>query len=291
MRPLTAAALAAIPLGAYAAYEPYRYRLVTHRVEVPEGVPEVMILHLSDTHFTGRNKALGAFLASLPERLGMVPELVVATGDLIEDNSGIEPAVDALAGLEALWGRFYVLGSHDYYQSDFRADTYAKYLGGHRKPVTALRAATDRLEHGLTTQGWVPLTNTTTVLETPKGKIRLSGLDDPYLNRHRTSHIKRKRGEALAVGLVHSPDVVSEWMLAGFDLVLAGHTHAGQVRVPLLGAVVTNCSLPTGLAGGLHRVGHGWLHVSPGLGTGKFGPIRFNCRPEATMMRLSPARR
>ncbi|MEA2517702.1 MAG: uncharacterized protein QOG16_1540, partial [Actinomycetota bacterium] len=91
----------------------------------------------------------------------------------------------------------------------------------------------------------------------------------------------------LAIGLAHAPDVVSQWMLQGFDLVFTGHTHAGQVRVPGFGAVVTNSSLPTELAGGLHRVGSGWLHVSPGLGTGRFAPIRFNCRPEATLLEIT----
>jgi predicted MPP superfamily phosphohydrolase len=89
---------------------------------------------------------------------------------------------------------------------------------------------------------------------------------------------------------MHAPDVVSEWFLTGFDLVLAGHTHGGQVRIPGIGALVTNCSLPTALAGGLHRIHGGWLHVSPGLGTGKYSPIRFACPPEATLLHLEPAR-
>jgi predicted MPP superfamily phosphohydrolase len=76
-------------------------------------------------------------------------------------------------------------------------------------------------------------------------------------------------------------------LLAGFDLVLGGHTHAGQVRIPGVGALVTNSSLPAALGGGLHRIGSGWLHVSPGLGTGRFAPIRFACRPEATLLVLS----
>jgi predicted MPP superfamily phosphohydrolase len=94
----------------------------------------------------------------------------------------------------------------------------------------------------------------------------------------------------VAIGVVHTPDVVSEWALGGYDLVLAGHTHGGQVRIPGVGAVVTNCTLPPALAAGLHRIGGAWLHVSPGLGTGRFSPIRFNCRPEATLLRLRSRR-
>jgi predicted MPP superfamily phosphohydrolase len=195
--------------------------------------------------------------------------------------------VDALARLEARLGRFYVLGSHDYYMS--AGPSYSKYFRRTTGPSVARRTASDELEAGLQEKGWVPLTNRTEHLEVPEGRIRLSGVDDPHLRRHRTDHIERGTDEAMAIALVHAPDVVSEWALNGFDLVLAGHTHGGQVRVPGVGAVVTNCSLPVGLAAGLNRVGNTWLHVSPGLGNGRYAPIRFNCRPEATFLRLSPS--
>jgi hypothetical protein len=69
---------------------------------------------------------------------------------------------------------------------------------------------------------------------------------------------------------------------------VAGHTHGGQVRLPFIGALVTNCSMPTRLARGLARLGRTYLHVSPGLGTGKYAPFRLLCRPEATLLELSP---
>jgi predicted MPP superfamily phosphohydrolase len=88
---------------------------------------------------------------------------------------------------------------------------------------------------------------------------------------------------------MHAPDLTSEWALEGFDLILAGHTHGGQVRVPFVGALTTNSSLPNRLACGPFRVGGAWLHVSPGLGTGPYSRIRFNCPPEATLLELAPA--
>lgn len=279
-------------LGAYAFYEPFRFRLVTHDVPIHgagrENLPVRSILHVSDTHLNGSDDRLYGFLTSLPERLGEIPDLVLATGDLIEGNTGIERVVTALAHLEARLGRFYVLGSHDYYMSS--GPSYSKYFRRHTKPSVALRTATDELEAGLQAKGWIPLTNATETLDTPDGRIRLAGVDDPHLRRHRTGHIARDAGDSLAIALVHAPDVVSEWALNNFDLILAGHTHGGQVRVPGLGAVVTNCSLPNGLASGLNRVGNSWLHVSPGLGNGLYSPIRFNCPPEATYLRLSPAK-
>jgi predicted MPP superfamily phosphohydrolase len=280
------ATLTGAALGAYAFVEPALFRLTTKRVSLPAGAPSLTVLHVSDTHMRRGNRRLQAWLESLPKLLEETPDLVVATGDFIEDDGGIDPLLECFARIEARLGRFYVFGSHDYYQSRF--NPWTKYFNQSTPRKPAPSADTRKLQAGLHDDGWIPLINTTYLLESPYGRIRLAGVDDPYLDRHTTDHIERGRDEVLAIGLVHAPDVVSEWLLAGFDLVVGGHTHGGQVRVPGLGALVTNCSLPAALGGGLHRVGDGWLHVSPGLGTGKFSPIRFACRPEATLLRLEP---
>jgi predicted MPP superfamily phosphohydrolase len=280
MRFLGRIALAAAALGAYSLYEPYRFRLVTHQLTVPPETPEINILHISDLHLKARDRKLARFVRNLGSLENV--DLILATGDLIEDDSGIAPLIECFSLLKARFGCFYVLGSHDYYQSRFTS--WGKYFTGKKSSLRAKKAATGDLEGGLTEHGWQPLANSTKVVDAGWGQLRVTGLDDPYLNRHDVSAIHRDGEDRIAIGLVHSPDVVSEWFLAGFDLVLAGHTHAGQVRLPFYGALVTNCSLPTALAGGPHRIGNGWLHVSPGLGTGKFSPIRFNCRPEATLL-------
>jgi predicted MPP superfamily phosphohydrolase len=281
-------ALLAAGLAGYALYEPYRFRLATHRVPVRAGSPAVDVLHVSDTHMTSSRRALVRWLTRLPDLLPAQPDLVLATGDLIENDTGTAPLVEALAGLESRLGRFYVLGSHDYFQSRFRPEAYLKYFQKDHERVEARPADVDALESGLQAKGWRALTNTSARVKTNGATIRLSGVDDPYIRRHRTDHIERAADDDLAIGLVHAPDVVSEWVLTGFDLVLAGHTHGGQVRLPLIGPVVTNCALPAALAGGLHRVGHGWLHVSPGLGSGRFARIRFARPPEATLLQIRP---
>jgi predicted MPP superfamily phosphohydrolase len=281
-----AAALAIVGLGAYSFIESHLYRLTTKRVPIGEACPPLSVLHISDVHMQHHNRRLATWLRALPARLGSPPDLVLATGDMIEGNGGIDPLIEALAPMAARLGCFYVLGSHDYYAPAFKV--FTRYFGRSHGPAQASRADTARLEEGLRTLGWTSLVNTTYTVATPSGPVRLTGVDDPYLRRHRTEHIKRTDGEIAAIGLMHSPDVISEWFTRGYDLVVAGHTHAGQVRIPGVGALVTNCSLPNALAGGLHRVEKGWLHVSPGLGTGKYAPIRFACRPEATLLRLEP---
>lgn len=271
--------------AAYALYEPYRYRLTTKRVPVRRGAPEVTILHVSDTHLRRGSRRLRTFLERVPEELGAVPDLVVATGDLIDDDSSMPDVVSLLARLEAKIGRFFVYGSHDYYEA--RGPSYGKYFTG-ETTSGARRRDESPMTEALEAKGWRNVSNRTELVESDAGTIRISGVDDPYLNRQRTEHIHRTHDDVLAIGLVHAPDVVSEWLLNGFDLVVAGHTHGGQVRVPGIGAVVTNCSLPAALAGGLTRIGAGWLHVSPGLGTGTYSPIRFGCRPEVTLLHLDP---
>ena len=285
---LTAAASAALAAGAYALYEPYRWRFVTREAPVRPGAPSLDVLHVSDLHMTGRSERLVRWLEDLPRLVERQPDVVVATGDLIDGDDGIEAAVRALAGLQGRLGSYYVLGSHDYYLSTFRLGGYLKYFSTSHERRHVKRAKTDELESGLRAKGWTPLTNATEVIRDGPRRIRLAGVDDPYIRRHKMDHVHTSRDDDLAIGLVHAPDVVSEWILNGFDLVVAGHTHGGQVRFPLLGALVTNSSLPAALAGGLHPIGAGWLHVSPGLGSGRFAPIRFNQRPEATLLQIRP---
>jgi predicted MPP superfamily phosphohydrolase len=283
---LRRAGLVAAGTALYSLFEARHYTVTERYLNAGRLAHELTVLHISDTHLYSRQRRLIAFLEDLPARLGAPPDLVVATGDFIENDTGIEPAIATLTRLEAKFGRFYVLGSHDYYQST--RPGFARYVTGARPKPTAPRADTEALERGLQEKGWTSLLNQTVTLDHPGGKIRLSGVDDPYINRHKTDHIERVHGDALALALVHAPDVVSEWALAGFDVIFGGHTHGGQVRPPGLGAIVTNCKLPAGLAHGLHRIGTSLLHISPGLSTSHFAPIRLNCQPEATLLRIRP---
>ena len=99
----------------------------------------------------------------------------------------------------------------------------------------------------------------------------------------------RAAPERFGVAVMHSPDSAPETAALGYGLIVAGHTHGGQVRLPLVGALVTNSSMPRRLVSGLMQMGGAVLHTSPGLGTSKFAPFRFCCRPEATVLELTRA--
>jgi predicted MPP superfamily phosphohydrolase len=116
----------------------------------------------------------------------------------------------------------------------------------------------------------------------------VGGLDDPHIHRHDIRAAVRTQPDRFGLAVVHSPDPMVELAALGYDLIVAGHTHGGQVRLPVAGALVSNSSVPTRMARGLTRVGSAYVHVSPGLGTSKYAPFRFLCRPEATVLELRP---
>lgn len=285
MKLFRAASFAALGGIAYAVAESRWFRIQEHRVPASAGVPPLRILHLADSHLRSKDRARLDFLASLPDRIGPL-DLILMTGDMIENDSGIDPLLDLLARFDARYGKAYVLGSHDYYQSVFKFPF--KYLGAIEPKIEAPLADTERMEKGLQEQGWICLTNRSARIEGPHGPILLTGVDDPYLGRHRTDHIARS-DETLAIGVMHAPNLVSLYALKGFDLAVAGHTHGGQLRLPFFGALVTNSRLPTALAAGVAQIGGMALHVSPGLGVSEHMQIRFLCRPEVTILDLEPS--
>jgi len=189
-----------------------------------------------------------------------------------------------------------VLGSHDLFASTLRSPL--SYLTGPRRNDLGQALDTRRLVEGLAAHGYRTLRGEAVVVETPVGPVAAGGFDDPHLATTTLPEPDRLRppaddGVVASLGLVHAPyaaalDVLTE---AGYDMILAGHTHGGQVRLPGVGALVANCDLPLDRARGASRHGDGWLHVSVGLGHSPFAPFRFACRPEATILELDGDRR
>lgn len=294
--PLGVAAVGLAGLGYAAGVEVNLFRL--RRFELPvldPGSDPIRILQVSDIHMVPGQRRKAKWLRSLAE---LEPDLVVNTGDNLSHPDAVGPVLDALEPLLRIPGVF-VFGSNDYYQA--KKLNPAKYLrkGDISHAPRRKRAQNNwqLLQAGLEKNGWTALNNARGAVELGGRRIAFVGLDDP--------HVKRDRYELVAggpdidaeitIGVTHAPYLRALDAMAadGIPVILAGHTHGGQLCIPGYGALVTNCDLDTGRVKGLHthtapNERTSYLHVSAGCGTSRFAPVRFACPPEASLLTLVP---
>ena len=259
-------------------------REVTMPVLTPGSTP-LRVLHLSDIHRRPTQRRKQDWLRELA---GWDPDLVVNTGDNLSHPKAVPAVVQALGDLLSVPGVF-VFGSNDYFAPKLKNP--AKYLTdsdhrSHGKPLPwqDLRAAFNE-------RGWVDLTHRRQELDVAGLTVAAAGVDDPHLHRDRYDTIAGAPNPAanLSLGVTHAPytRVLDRFAADGYQLVLAGHTHGGQLCLPFFGALVTNCDLDRSRVKGASAWGaETALHVSAGIGTSPFAPFRFFCRPEATLLTL-----
>ncbi|GAA3947297.1 metallophosphoesterase [Gordonia caeni] len=253
------------------------------------GSSPLRVLHLSDIHMMPRQLLKQTWISELDR---LEPDLVVNTGDNLAHPAAVPAVVQALGGLLARPGLF-VFGSNDYFAPTpknplkyFRKDH--KRSHGQPLPWQDLRAA-------FSERGWLDATHTVRELEVAGVRVAAAGVDDPHIGRDRYETIAGRPNPLaqLRLGLTHSPEprVLDDFAADDYDLVLAGHTHGGQLCLPGYGALVTNCHLDRSRVKGVSQWGSTMmLHVSAGLGTSPYAPARFCCRPEATLLTLTATR-
>ena len=273
----------------------FALREATVPVLTPGSGP-LRVLHLSDAHMTPSQGRKVSWLRGLAE---LQPDLVVNTGDNLAHVDALPSVLSAYGDLLDLPGVF-VLGSNDYF-SPTRVNPAHYLLGGSgsasreewwrtRRPDLPF----EEMRQAFTDRGWVDLSNTHASLEVAGRRLAFVGVDDPHLGYDELDDQPADPTADLAVGVTHAPylRVLDRWNSLGYPLIIAGHTHGGQLRVPFYGALVTNCDLDRKRARGLHTHHSrgdepSWLHVSAGLGTSPYAPVRFACRPEATLLTLT----
>ena len=286
---LGCAVAGAAGLAYSAGYEVRAFRL--RRVTVPVLAPgqrPLTVLQVTDLHMMPGQKRKQAWVRGLAS---LDPDLVVDTGDNLAHLEAVPSVLRALEPLLELPGAF-VLGSNDIYAPVPKNP--ARYL----RPDDGVRTSANELpwkdlRDGMREAGWADLTNARGHLVAGSREVELVGVDDPHIWRDRYDEVAGPASPDadVSIGVVHAPyhRVVDRMAADGLPLVLAGHTHGGQLRVPFYGALVSNCDLDPKRARGLSQhTDSTVLHVSAGLGTSPYAPVRFACPPEATP--LSPAR-
>jgi len=263
---------------------------------LPPGSAPLRILHLSDAHMAPWQYRKQRWLASLAD---LRPDLIVNTGDNmghVDGLSGIRSAFAPFAGIPGV----FVHGSNDVFAPSGRNPL--RYLTGpsksHSEPT---RLDVDAMNTYFTEElGWANLNNDAVSLIASGSRVDLIGTNDAHRGWDDLDVLPEKLAELGArsdatplLGVTHAPyrRVLDALAGLGADALLAGHTHGGQVRVPFYGALVANCDIPLQQARGLsdwqHRGTHVPLNVSAGCGHSIYAPVRFACRPEATLLTLT----
>ncbi|PZF90430.1 metallophosphoesterase [Micromonospora endophytica] len=255
---------------------------------LPTGTEPLRVLHLSDLHMTPNQARKQRWVASLA---ALDPDLVVVTGDNMAHPGAVPGVLRALQPLLDYPGAF-VFGSNDYTGPVWK-NPFTYFLPN-REYTEGAELPYDELRDVLTGAGWSDLNNRRATVKAGGRAIDMVGVDDPHIERDDYPSVSGPVDTTadLSIALTHSPEpsLLDEMAADGFGLLLAGHTHGGQVCVPGVGALVTNCGLPRSMAKGLHRWpgSDSWLHVSAGLGTHPTAPVRFACAPEASLLTLIP---
>ncbi|MEJ6489603.1 metallophosphoesterase family protein [Leucobacter sp. USCH14] len=302
----TAAVLGAAAVGVLTWSTLIERRLFTvrrHALPVlPEARTPIRVLQLSDLHLAPWQAQKVDWVRSLSE---LRPDLVVLTGDLMGHREALPALVHALRPLVAHTPSVFVHGSNDYYGPLFKNPM--KYLlEPSRRSTRTPDLDNVAITRALTDLGAIDLNNSATRLTIRGSRVELLGLNDPHIRYDDPDRMRAaaaalsSQGEngdgddaaSVRLGVVHAPyqEALGALLTEGSDVIFAGHTHGGQVRVPGVGALTANCDLPTEQARGLsvwfdaHRAA--FLNVSAGLGNSIYAPVRFACRPEASLLTL-----
>jgi len=241
-------------------------RTVEYLAMVPPLAPDLTLVHISDIH-------IGSIGYRERRAIDIIndahPDIIVLSGDLVHGRSRPHELETFLGSLRARYGKFLVWGNHDYWNG----------VPGTWGPDVVHRS------------GFTLLRNSSSVIHYSGAKIVIAGLDDPITGHDnlRLAMTRVSRRDACIL-VAHTPEVVHSLGNWDIDLVLAGHTHGGQVRLPLVGALWVPFGTREHLEGWFDVPPGVRLHVSRGLGW-SWLPIRFFCRPSIDVITLRAGRR
>lgn len=242
---------------------------------LPREMNGLSIAHLSDLHLTGQ---LGRefFDVVVNETNALQPDLVVITGDILDKEECLSWIVPIFGRLQSRHGKYFILGNHETGLADVVALRQALCDAG----LTDLGSRCERLKVGgaeiLLAGNELPWFGSAPALASAERGARSAEQDAPVSR------------SSFGILLTHTPDQLP-WARANhFDLMLAGHNHGGQIRLPYLGALISPSKYGFRYAGGLYHEPPTLLHVSRGISG--IQPIRLNCPPELALLVLQSTR-
>ena len=237
-------------------------RKVLEHPRLPRQWSGLRILHLSDWHFRGT--IAKEYFEQVTELAIREPvDMVVFTGDLLDDERCLEWLPTTLARFSAPLGCWFILGNHDWSYS-----------------------SPSRVRSQLEISGWRFADPSGTTIACRDGLLHITGDETPWLGS--PAQLSKNRTDPMTpqfrLMLSHTPDHLERARALDIDLMLAGHTHGGQIMLPLIGPVYSPSRYGCRHAGGEFWQSPTLLHVSRGL-SGRH-PVRWRCRPEVTVVEL-----
>jgi hypothetical protein len=224
---------------------------------LPAAWDGLSILHLSDLHFIGTiDRAYFEQVLELAQ--GLRPDLIVFTGDLLDDPRCAEWLPTTLGRLTAPLGRFFILGNHDW---DLDAEQ--------------IRRQVEQLD-------WDCVASRALIREYRGHPLLIAGTERPWIGSQ--PDLSGMPPQAFRLLLSHTPDNITWARSHEFDLMLSGHNHGGQIKLPLFGPVYSPSIYGCHYADGVFWEPPTLLHVNRGL-SGRH-PLRWNCPPEITRIVL-----
>ena len=269
---------------------PMAYKVRTNTLPLlPKGSPDIRVLHFSDLHLTPKRAQLTREIKSW---IDLKPDLIISTGDFIAHKDAIQPLIESLGNLLDTPGLF-VFGSNDYYAPRFK-NPFLYLFPGNSERKLGVELNSKLLSKQLSEGAWQNLQHKKVKLKIKGVIIEARGTDDAHLELDNYPLVAGpvSRSADISIGVTHAPykRVLAAMDQDKLDIIFAGHTHGGQVRLPWFGgarALTTNCDLETWRASGLTKVkNEPWLNVSAGMGFSPYAPIRLLCPSEVSMITL-----
>jgi predicted MPP superfamily phosphohydrolase len=273
----------------------FTVREATASALAPGSAP-IRVLHISDAHMAPWQHRKQDWLASLAQ---LRPDLIVNTGDNLGHRDGlvgIRRAFEPFAGIPGV----FVHGSNDVSEPSPR-NPLKYFAGPSKKHQRAPELDTAAMDRFFTDElGWTALNNAAARIEVAGNVVDFFGVDDAHRDWDdldalppAIAQLGPRDPKTSVIGVTHAPyqRVLNGFVDLGADVIFGGHTHGGQVCLPGFGTLVANCDIPLKQAKGLST----WtsagrtvpLNVSAGCGHSIYAPVRFACRPEATLLTLT----